>query len=110
MTRTQFNQLITGTKIGSPKKPGDAEAVSLKAARLYFIDGIPTIAECARQANTSAQNARVTINEIKRLIEAQGLQAVRVLVPRGQRRAIESLAAKMVGGSGQTSKTQPDQL
>ena len=91
MTNTEFNNLIKGTKLG---KSGQGQ-LSLDAARLYFVSNAGNVAECARKAGCSAQSARVTINRVKELIDQQGMEAVTVLVPKGQAKKIEKLAEKL---------------
>ena len=91
MTNTELKKLLRGTRIGLTERDKPA----LKAAQLYFVDGEHNVTECAKKAGCVRQTAARTINRIKEIIDQQGMEAVTVLVPKGKRKEIESIASSI---------------
>lgn len=87
MTKDKLHQLIKGTKIRNTP--------SLRAAEIYFVEGITNVTRCAEIAGCLRQSAQRTINRIKELIDQQALEAVTVLVPKGKGKAIEDYAMQL---------------
>ena len=91
MKQQQFDDLIKGTKFGRSR----GSDKSLRAAALHFVDGIKNVKECAEQVGVTRQSAQHTIAQLKKLIDEKNMEAVFVLVPKGQKARIETLARSL---------------
>jgi hypothetical protein len=91
MKQKDFDDLISGTKIGRSGGSGSA----LLAAQLHFVDGVKSIKDCAERAGCIRQSAQRTITQIKQLIDEAGMESVVVLVPKGKKARIEKLARSL---------------
>lgn len=91
MKQQEFDNLIKGTKFGRSR----GSDKSLRAAALHFVGGVKSIKACADQVGVTRQSAQNTVTQLKKLMDEKNMEAVYVLVPKGKRPRIETLARSL---------------